>query len=67
MEWIGELVLVMEWNPCYLVNNLYGECESWFLEIIGIVVSKEQEDEVKDRLYEIGWRGWKTGIIRGRS
>jgi hypothetical protein len=37
-----------------LVDNLYGECESWFLEMIGIIVSKEQEDEVKDRLYERG-------------
>ncbi len=51
---LGELVLVMEQNPCYSIDNLYGDCESWFLEIIGIVVSKEWEDEVKDGLYEIG-------------
>jgi hypothetical protein len=24
----GELVSVMEQNPCYSIVNLYGECES---------------------------------------
>jgi hypothetical protein len=38
---LGELVSMMEQKPCCLINNLYGECESWFLEIINIVVSRE--------------------------
>ncbi len=41
----GELVLVVEQNPCYSIDNLYGECESWFLEMIGTMVSREHEDE----------------------
>ncbi len=64
---LGELVLVMEWNPCYSVDDLYGECESWFLEMIDTVVSKEWEDEVKDGLYEKRWGGRKTSIFGGRS
>jgi hypothetical protein len=30
LQWsgFGELVSVMEQNPCYLIDNLYGECES---------------------------------------
>jgi hypothetical protein len=30
LQWsgFGELVLVMERNPCCLIDNLYGECES---------------------------------------
>jgi hypothetical protein len=49
---LGELVSVMERNPCCLVNDLYGECESRFLEMIGTIVSREWEDEVRDGLYE---------------
>jgi hypothetical protein len=41
----GELVSVVEQNPCCLIDNLYGECESRFLEMISTVVSREQEDE----------------------
>ncbi len=41
----GELVSVVEQNPCCLIDNLYGECESRFLEMISIAVSREQEDE----------------------
>jgi hypothetical protein len=41
----GELVSVVEQNPCCSIDNLYGECESRFLEMISIVVSREQEDE----------------------
>jgi hypothetical protein len=64
---LGELVWVMEWNPCCSVNDLYGECESWFLEMIGTIVSKEWEDEVWDGLYESKWGGWKACILGGRS
>ncbi len=30
LQWTGfsELVSMMEWNPCYSIDNLYGECES---------------------------------------
>jgi hypothetical protein len=38
------------WN----VLSPYGECESRFMEMIGIVVSMEQEDDIKDKLYEAG-------------
>jgi hypothetical protein len=50
----GELVLVMEWNPCYSIDNLYGEHESQFLEMIGTMLSRERKDVDKEKLYEIG-------------
>jgi hypothetical protein len=40
-----ELVSVVEQNPCCLIDNLYGECESRILKMISTVVSREQEDE----------------------
>jgi hypothetical protein len=43
----------MEWNPCCLIDNLYGECESRFLEMIGAELSKKQRDVDKENLYEI--------------
>ncbi len=49
---LGELVSMMKRNFCYSIDGLYGECQSHFLEMIGIVVSREWEDEVKDGLYE---------------
>jgi hypothetical protein len=53
-QWSGlsELVLVMERNPCYSSDSLYGECESQFLKMISIVVFREWEDEVRDGLHE---------------
>jgi hypothetical protein len=36
----GELVSVMEQNPCYSIDNLYGVCESQFLETIVAELSK---------------------------
>jgi len=33
----------MERNPCYSIDNLYGECESQFLEMISIELSKKQK------------------------
>jgi hypothetical protein len=41
----GKLVSVVEQNPCCSIDNLYGECESQFLEMISVMVSNEQEDE----------------------
>ncbi len=43
LQWggLGELVSMMERNPCCSINDLYVECESRFLEMIGIVVSRE--------------------------
>jgi len=32
----GELVSVMEWDLGYSIDNLYGECVSQFLEMIGV-------------------------------
>jgi hypothetical protein len=49
----GELVSVMEQNPCYLIDNLYGECESRFLEMIGTVVSRERKDVDHENLHEV--------------
>jgi hypothetical protein len=48
----GELVLVMEWDLSYSIDNIYGECESWFLEMIGVKLSKEWRDVDKKKLYE---------------
>jgi hypothetical protein len=38
---LGELVLVMERDPSCSIDNLYGECESQFLETIGAKLPKE--------------------------
>ncbi len=43
----GELVLVMEQNPCCLID-------SRFLEMIGTFVSKERKDVDHEKLYEVG-------------
>jgi len=51
---LSELVLVMEWDPDCSIDNLYGECESWFLETIGTELSKEQRDVNNGQLYEAG-------------
>jgi hypothetical protein len=50
----GELVLVMERNPCCSIDNLYGECDSRFLEMIGAKLSKEWKDVDEKKLYEVG-------------
>ncbi len=50
----GEFVLMMEQNPCYSIDNLYGECESRFLEMIGAELSKERKDVDNEKLYEAG-------------
>ncbi len=36
----GELVSVMEQNPCCSIDNLYEKCESSFLEMIGVELFK---------------------------
>ncbi len=51
---LGELVLVMEQDPCYLIDNLYGECESRFFKTIGVELSKEWKEVDKEQLYEVG-------------
>jgi hypothetical protein len=48
----GELVLVMEQDCGYSINNLHDECESRFLEMIGAKLSKEQRDVDNEKLYE---------------
>jgi hypothetical protein len=51
---LGELVSVMERNPCHSIDNLDGECESRFLETIGAELSKEWKEVNKEQLYEVG-------------
>jgi hypothetical protein len=51
---LGELVLVMERDPCCLIEKLYGECESRFLEMIGAECSKEWKEVHKEQLFEVG-------------
>jgi hypothetical protein len=43
----------MEGDPCCSIDNLYGECESRFLETIGAKLSKEWRDVDKKILYEV--------------
>jgi hypothetical protein len=49
----GELVPVMDWDPCCSIDNLYGECELRFLETIGAKLSKEWRDVDKEIFYEV--------------
>ncbi len=51
---LGELVSVMEQDPCCLIDNLDEECESRFLETIGVKVSKEWKELNREQLYEVG-------------
>jgi hypothetical protein len=48
----GELVSMMERNPCYSIDNLHSECESRLLKMIGIVLSREWKDVDEEKLYE---------------
>jgi hypothetical protein len=50
----GELVSVMEQDPSCSIENLYGECESRFLETISAELSKEWMDVDQKKLYEVG-------------
>jgi hypothetical protein len=52
--WNGfnELVPMMERDLGCLIDNLYEECESQFLETIGGELSKEQKDVDNEKLYE---------------
>jgi hypothetical protein len=49
----GELVSMMGRNPCCSIDNLYGERESRFLEMIGAELSKEWKDVDEEKLYEV--------------
>jgi hypothetical protein len=44
---------MMECDPCYSINKFYGEYESWFLETIGVELSKEWKEVDKEQLYEV--------------
>jgi hypothetical protein len=35
---------MMEWDLGCSISNLYGECDSQFLETIGVKLSKERQD-----------------------
>jgi hypothetical protein len=41
---------MMEWNLGCLIDNLYKECESRFLEMIGAELSKERKDVDNEKL-----------------
>jgi hypothetical protein len=43
---------MMERDLSCSIDNLYGECESRFLEMIGIELSKELRDVDNGQLYE---------------
>jgi hypothetical protein len=45
---------MMERDPCCSIDNLYGECESRFLETIGVKLSKEWREVDMEQLYEAG-------------
>ncbi len=47
---LGELVLVMEQNPCYSIGKLYEECKSQFLETSGAELSKGWREVDKEQL-----------------
>jgi hypothetical protein len=38
----------MEQDSCCSIDKLYGECESWFLEMIGAGLSKEWKEVDKE-------------------
>jgi hypothetical protein len=42
----------MERNLVCAIDNIYGECESRFLETIDVELSKERRDVDKEKLYE---------------
>jgi len=44
----------MEQHPCCSIEKLYGECDSQFLETIGVKLSKEWREVDKEQLYEVG-------------
>jgi hypothetical protein len=52
MTGFGKLVSVMEWDHGCSIDNLYGECESWFLEMTNVELSKGRKDVDKEKLYE---------------
>jgi hypothetical protein len=45
---------MMERDLGYSMENLYERCESWFLEMISVELSKEQRDVDNAKLYELG-------------
>ncbi len=47
---LGELVSMMEQDPCYSIEKLYVECESRFLKTIGTKLSKEWREVDKEQL-----------------
>ncbi len=51
---LGELVSVMERDPCYSIEKNYGKCESRFLEMISAEFSKEQREVHNEQLFEAG-------------
>jgi len=50
----GELISVMEWDLGCSMDNLYEQCESQFLGMMSVELSKEQRDVGNAKLYEAG-------------
>jgi hypothetical protein len=50
----GELISVMERDLGCSMDNLYEQCESRFLGMMGVELSKEQRDVGNAKLYEAG-------------
>jgi hypothetical protein len=50
----GELVSMMERNPCCSIDNHYWEFESRFWKMIGTELSREHNDVDEEKLYEVG-------------
>jgi hypothetical protein len=50
----GELVLVMECDPSYSMDIIYGQCESQLWGKIGAELSGERRNVEKRKLYEVG-------------
>jgi hypothetical protein len=60
----------MEQDPWCKINNLYGECESQFLEMIGVELSREWREVYEEQLYEVSRGKEKERIFllgNGRS
>ncbi len=55
-QWSGfcELGSMMEPNPCCSFDNIYTECKSRLLEMIGAKLSRERKDVDEKNLYEVG-------------
>ncbi len=59
---LGELVFVMEGNPCCSMKTLLKLCGSRFYKEIDKKISTQWKDEVLRNIFYVGWRR-KTGFF----